>query len=168
MKWMIIILIMMSLVGSMMWVMPTQRQKYQAALRMKAKSIGFQIQLEKVIPPRAKGEMEPDSRDMTAYRVLRHDLSREEKNNFNAWQIYRVESVANIGLPDGWSWAHGERTLSDTQLQKLSDLILALPSGVFSLESSPVLVGVHWDEEGGDAVMEQLYGLLDAFSKEGF
>lgn len=168
MEWMIIVLIMMSLVGSMMWVMPTQRQKYQAALRMKAKQLGFQVQLEKVTPPRGKGELEPDSRDMTSYRVLRQGMSREEKNNFNSWHVFRHEAIANIGLPQGWSWSSGERKLSENELIQLNEFIQALPEGVFSIESSAVFVGVHWNEEGGEEVLESLYALLDQFSQKGF
>ena len=168
MKWMIIVVIMMSLIGSMMWVMPTPRQKYQAALRLKAKQIGFLVQLEKVTPPRAKGEMEAEPRDMTGYRVLRTGLSREAKSNFKTWQIFRVESIADIGLPSGWSWGDGERTLTDSQLDTLLEMISKLPAGVFSFESTPAYVGLHWDEEGGDEVLEQLKELLDEFVKEGF
>lgn len=165
MKWMIIVLIMMSLIGSMMWVMPTKRQKYQAALRLKAKSQGFLVQLEKVKPPRAKGELEADLRDMTAYRILRHGLSQKEKNAFNDWQIFKVAAVANIGLPEGWSWASGERSLSDAELDKLNALITTLPDGVFSIESNAVYMGVHWDEEGGEQTMQDMYGDLQKFTE---
>lgn len=167
MKWMIIILIMMSLVGSMMWVMPTQRQKYQAALRMKAKSMGFQVQLERITAPRAKGEMDPETRDMTVYRILRQGLSSKEKSEFKSWQVFRVESISDIGLPQGWSWSQGERTLSAGKLQQLQELLEKLPDGVFSLESTPVHVSVYWDEEGGDKMLEELKVLLTAFIEKG-
>ncbi|WP_415905535.1 hypothetical protein ACMXYW_05675 [Neptuniibacter sp. QD48_55] len=172
MEWMVIVLIMMSLLGSMMWVMPTKKQKYQASLRLKAKALGFQIQLEKMKPPRAQGEMEPDERNMTAYRILREGLSREQKNSFNTWQVFRVESIANIGLNPGWCWANGERTLSEPQLDKLNALLEELPKGVFSLESTPAYVGVHWDEAGnsdkGEEIMESLYQQLKEFSEGNF
>ncbi len=168
MKWMIIIVIMMSLIGSMMWVMPTPRQKYQAALRMKAKQMGFLVQLERLKAPRAKGEMEPESRDMTAYRVIREGLSREEKNNFKTWQIFRIESISDIGLPSGWSWSEGERTLSEKQLDKLAQVISKLPAGVFSLESTPIHVGVYWNEEGGDEALAEIKALLDGFVVDRF
>lgn len=168
MKWMIIILIMMSLVGSMMWVMPTKRQKYQAALRLKAKALGYQVQLERLTAPRAKGEMEAEARDMTAYRLIRQGLSKQEKNAFNSWQIFRVSSIADIGLPQGWSWRHGEKTLSNSQLEELNSIIEKLPEGVFSLESSPVYIGAYWDENGGDEVLEQLKELLETFIEKRF
>jgi len=168
MKWMIIILIMMSLIGSMMWVMPTQRQKYQAALRMKAKNLGYQVQLERVTAPRAKGEMEAEARNMTAYRLLRHGLSNEQKNRFDAWQIFRVESIADTGLPEGWSWSHGEKTLSPAQLEILRDVIAEMPAGVFSIESNPAYIGIHWDEEGGEDMLEKLKSLLERFLEQDF
>jgi len=168
MKWTIIILIMMSLLGSMMWVMPTKRQKYQAALRMKAKKLGYQVQLEHVTAPRAKGEMDAEARDMTVYRLLRHGLDQQEKNTFNSWQIFRVESIADTDLSSGWSWSRGERTLNSTQLEHLNKILAKLPSGVFSLESSPVYIGAYWDEEGGEKVLEELKTLLESFLEQGY
>lgn len=153
MKWMIIVLIMMSLIGSMMWVMPTPRQKYQAKLRLKAKTKGFIVQLERITAPRAKGEMDPQERDMTAYRVLRHD----KDETLTPWKIFKVESIADTGLPPGWSWAEGERTLSAEQLERVAALIADLPEGVFSIQSSPVHFSVYWDEEGGEEVMDAMY-----------
>jgi hypothetical protein len=167
MKWMIIIFIMMSLIGSMMWVMPTQRQKYQAALRMKAKSMGFQVQLERVTAPRAKGEVDPETRDMTVYRLLRQGLSSKDKSAFKSWQIYRVESISDTGLPQGWSWSTGERTLGQDQLDQLQALIEQLPAGVFSVESTPVHISAYWDEEGGDKTLEALKDVLGLFVEKG-
>lgn len=168
MKWIIIIVIMMSLIGSMMWVMPTPRQKYQAALRMKAKKMGFLVQLERLTAPRAKGEMEPESRDITAYRVIREGLNREEKNHFTTWQIFRLESISDIGLPSGWSWSEGERALSEKQLDRLAEVISKLPEGVFSLESTPIHAGVYWNEEGGDEALDEIKTLLDSLVAERF
>lgn len=172
MEWMVIILVMMSLLGSMMWVMPTRKQKYQASLRLKAKSLGFQVILEKMTPPRAQGEMEAEERNITAYRVLRHDLTRDQKNNFRTWQVYRVNSIANIGLVDGWSWAEGERILTELELDQLNALLTDLPKGVLSLESTPAYVGAHWDEGGnsdnGEELMETLYQQLKQLSEGNF
>ena len=161
MKWMIIILIMLSLIGSMMWVMPTKRQKYQAVLRSKAKTMGFQVQLEMITAPRAKGEMEAESRTMTAYRILRNGLSQEQKRTFKTWQVFRIESIADTGLPPGWSWSEGEGLLSPEQLKGLGEIINNLPSGVFSIESTPVYAGVFWDEEGEEGVLDTLKEQLE-------
>ena len=163
MKWTIIVLVMLSLLGSMMWVMPTKRQKYQAALRLAAKKAGFQIQLEQVTAPRATGEMEPETRNGISYRLLRHDLSRAEKNHFQRWQIFKVDALANTGLPSGWSWSQGENILGEEQLQALNELITALPEGIFSIESSAVYLGVIWDEEGGEEQLLALKQTMDDF-----
>ena len=168
MKWMIIILIMLSLIGSMMWVMPTKRQKYQAVLRSKAKTMGFQVQLEMVTAPRAKGEMEPESRTMTAYRIIRNGLSQDQKRTFRTWQVFRIESMADTGLPPGWSWSEGEGLLSPEQLKGLEELINNLPAGVFSIESTPVYAGVFWNEEEEEGVLEVIKDQLDYLDRECF
>ncbi|MDF2182916.1 hypothetical protein [Neptuniibacter sp. CAU 1671] len=166
MKWMIIILIMMSLIGSMMWVMPTPRQKYQAKLRLQAKKIGFRVQLERVTLPRAKGEMEPETTTVTAYRLIRNRRDKKLAQAHIPWTVYRISAVADLGLPQGWSWGLGEKTLSEPQLDMLTEIIEAMPDDVLAIESSPVEVGVFWSEEGGEAMLDliktQLERLLDA------
>lgn len=166
MKWMIIILIMMSLIGSMMWVMPTPRQKYQAKLRLQAKQIGFRVQLERVTLPRAKGEMEPETTTVTAYRLIRNRRDKKPAQTHTPWTVYRIAAVADLGLPQGWSWGLGEKTLSQPQLDMLADIIEAMPDDVLAIQSNPVEVGVFWSEEGGEAMLDliktQLERLLDA------
>lgn len=163
MKWTIIVLIMLSLLGSMMWVMPTKRQKYQAALRLAARKAGFQVKLERITAPRAAGEMEAETRNMTAYRLLRQNLDRAQKNQFNNWQVFRVEALANTGLTSDWCWAQGEKSLSQPQLASLNDLLAELPDGVFAIESSAVYLGVVWDEEGGEEQMLALKQTMENF-----
>ncbi|MFW1676277.1 hypothetical protein ACFVYJ_00645 [Pontibacter sp. JAM-7] len=166
MKWMIIVLIMMSLIGSMMWVMPTARQKYQAALRLHAKKEGFRVQLERITLPRAKGEMEGETTNVTSYRLTRKSRDKSQRTQHTPWTAVRVESLANLGLPEGWSWLLGEKSLSESQLALLTDVIAQMPGDVTAIESSPVEVGVFWQEEGGETALAeiktQLERLLDA------
>jgi len=161
MKWAIIILIMMSLIGSMMWMMPSQRQKFQAKLRLKARELGFQVQLLRLTAPRAEGEMEGETSTITAYRMLRTNLTREQADQIRPWQIHRVRAVACDGLPDGWSWAQGEGELSSDALTLIASLVENLPGDVVAVESSPIQVSVFWREEGEIEVLDLLKQQLE-------
>jgi len=161
MKWAIIIFIMLSLVGSMMWMMPTPRQKYQAKLRLKARGLGFQVQLVRLTAPRAEGEMEPEILTVPAYRMVRTNLDRKEADRLAAWQIHRVAAIASEGLPEGWSWAWGEGELSDSALALVAEVIDQVPADVVAIESSPVQVSMYWNEEGEMDVLEQLKAQMD-------
>lgn len=152
MKWAIIIMIFLSLVGSVMWVMPTPRQKYQAKLRQDAKALGFQPQLVRLTAPRASGEMDADVYNVMGYRLLCQQEGAAKRYT-TPWHVFRVKAQANIGLPPNWCWQQGEGQLKEQQLQDLYKVLNALPEGVTSVESTPIHLTAFWDEEGG---MEQL------------
>lgn len=161
MKIFIIVVVVMSLLGSFMWMMPTPREKMQAKLRLKAKKEGFMVQLVRLTAPRAEGEMDEKVRNTPAYRLPRSNLDKREVSAMVPWQIFRVTAIANEGLPEGWSWKLGERTLSDTQLSLLTDVIELLPSDVAALESTPVNVTAFWNERTGEDQLETLKTALE-------
>ncbi|MCV6589924.1 MAG: hypothetical protein OIF57_13020 [Marinobacterium sp.] len=161
MKWTIIVFIMLSLVGSMMWMMPSPRQKFQAKLRLEARKLGYQVQLVRLKAPRAEGETEEETSTVTAYRLMRTNMDRKESDALIPWQAHRVQAIACDGLPQGWSWAWGEGELSEKQLTLLADVIKALPEDVVALESSPVQVSAFWKEEGEIETLEQIKAQLD-------
>jgi len=168
MKWAIIILIMMSLLGSMMWVMPSKRQKFQAELRQKASKLGFNVQITRLTPPRAEGQVEPETYTATAYRLPRFNIDKHERESFAEWQVFRLRAIANEGLPEGWSWQAGERKLNTAQLAQLQELLAALPEGVSSVESTPAHFSVYWDERGQFTDLEGFKELMQEIIEHKF
>ena len=168
MKWAIIALIMMSLLGSMMWVMPSPRQRFLAKLRLQASRQGFHVQIVRITPPRAAGQVEPEVLSATAYRLPRLNLQKNEREGFTEWQVFRQTAIADTGLPEGWCWGVGERCLSESQLNLLNDLIEALPDGVSSIESTPVHFSLYWDEKGDESSLDKLYQLMQPIMEQKF
>ncbi len=167
MKWMIIVLVMLSLIGSMMWVMPSKRQRFQAKLRTQAKQMGFTVQLVRLTAPRAKGEGEGNEYTTMAYRLPRLN-NKGKKADTVPWHVFRVDALANEGLPAGWSWLYGERALSAPQLACLADVMAALPAGVSSIESTPLQVSAHWDEWGEVDSLSEIKQHLQVIIDAGF
>ncbi|MGB1238515.1 MAG: hypothetical protein ACPG4U_09920 [Pseudomonadales bacterium] len=137
----------MSLVGSVMWVMPSKRERFLADLRLRAKRMGFQVQLIKLQYPRARKELEGERKSSVAYRLTRTDVSRDQHTSFASWRVLRCDTNASEGLCEGWGWALGERTLSAQALVKLNTLLQSLPDNVLGLESTPVHASAYWREE---------------------
>lgn len=165
MKWLIIVFIIMSLIGSVMWVMPTPRQKFQAQLRLKARALGFQVQLVQLHLPRQRGEVEPETPTLPAYRLMRQNLSRQERDALTPWRVCRVDNIANTGLPEGWSWSEGEGALGGEALKRVRDAIATLPEDVLAIESTPLQLSVFWnegDEAGLTVIKDALMPLLEA------
>ncbi|WP_290703406.1 hypothetical protein [Amphritea sp.] len=168
MEWAIIVLIMMSLLGSMMWVMPSPRQRFLAKLRLEASRQGFHVQIVRVTPPRAAGQVAPEVLSATAYRLPRFNLQKSEREGFIEWQVFRQTAIADTGLPEGWCWGIGERCLSEAQLESINELIKKLPDGVSSIESTPVHLSLYWDERGDENSLEMLQQLMQPFMEQKF
>lgn len=166
MKWAIIVLIMMSLIGSMMWVMPTARQRFQSKLRLEARKHGFQVTLGKLSLPRAKGETEGEELNTPLYRYSRTGLERKERDQFVGWAVARLDSMAQDGLPEGWSWVRGERTLPAKRLQQLSDWLVSLPKEVDAAESDSLHLCLYWREPERAGALEELAGFAQRAIEE--
>ncbi|MFN3880973.1 MAG: hypothetical protein ACK4L8_06065 [Nitrincola lacisaponensis] len=160
MEWVISIVVMLSLIGSIMWIRPSPRERMVSQIRLHARKLGFTVQLAQLETTRAKGQTEPEKIRVPAYRVLRHDLSGDERERWISWQIFRTENVANQGLPAGWSWKRGEYQLTDSACALIRELIERLPPEVVALESSPVHFTVYWREAGGAEQLDAIYTAL--------
>ena len=159
MKWAIIVLIMFSLIGSMMWVMPSPRQRFQSKLRLEARKHGFQVQLSRLELPRAQGETETEAINVPAYRLLRGALPKGEREKWTEWSVGRVDAFANEGLPEGWSWIKGERTLNPAKLAFVSQWLKTLPKEVEAVESTAIHLSLYWREPERAGALDELHGL---------
>ena len=164
MNYLIIAFVVLSLMGSVMWVMPTKRDRFLAKLRMEAKGLGFQVQLIKLVYPREKGEVEPRKITSVAYRLLRGKITSQEHKQWKSWQVIRCEANASEGLISGWAWAMGERTLNESALASLNAQLSELPKDVSGLESTPIQVSAFWSETQASELSEikrHLQALID-------
>ncbi len=156
MKWAIIVLIMLSLVGSMMWVMPSPRQRFQSKLRLEARKYGFNVSLAQLVFPRATGEVEPEKRNLPVYRMLRNNLEKAERNDWQEWAVARVVSQSNTGLPTGWSWIRGEFEFKSPKLEHIAEWVEALPDEIVAVESNGLQLSLYWTEPGSPGALEGL------------
>lgn len=160
----IIVFVVMSLLGSLMWMMPSKREKLLATLRLDARKAGFTVQLVHVEPPRAEGEYESDTINVAAYRMSRNNSHKKQPETV-PWQVFRVKAISCDGLTEGWSWKIGERMLSSSHLAVLNEVIKALPDDVVGLESTPIHVSAYWKELSGIESMEIIKNVLEKLKK---
>jgi len=90
--------------------------------------------------------MEGDNHNVPAYRITRSNIDKKKAELLKPWQIFKVDAMANEGLPEKWSWKMGERTLNSDQLATLNQVIDILPADVIALESTPIQVTAYWKE----------------------
>lgn len=164
MNWAIIALAILAIIGSMMWMMPSPRQRAQAIFRQQAMRAGLQVQMTKLLFPRAIGEHAPEEFHCIAYRQGRNGHKIDK--HYRPWHIFRLNAHANRGLPDGWCWGKGEDQLPEVQLARINTLVEAMPADVYSIESTPVAVSVYWNENGTPETVELIVRELKALAEE--
>lgn len=160
MNWLIIALVLLSIVGSVMWMMPSPRERMQAKMRQKAMSTGLKVQMVQLKHPREIGQAEAETKGVIVYRLFRQNLSKTEKNNFNGWQIFKLNTLATDGLPEGWSWSKGEGEHQD-KTPLIAEVINELPGEQVSIQSTGDSVSYFWYESGNDETVEQIKSALD-------
>ncbi|TVQ72048.1 MAG: hypothetical protein EA373_03480 [Oceanospirillales bacterium] len=166
MEWVISILVMLSLIGSIMWVKPSPREKLISEIRLHARKLGFTVKMAEIEATRGKGEMEPQKLRLPAYHLPRKYLTKSEKGQWICWQVFRTENAANRGLPEGWSWKKGEFEVTKEMCDMICQLIEKLPKGVKALESTPIQFTVYWREEGGVDVLDAIFDAVQPFVKK--
>ncbi|MEM5527739.1 hypothetical protein WN093_02795 [Gammaproteobacteria bacterium AS21] len=165
MEYLIIGFVVLSIMGSVMWVMPTKRDRMLAALRMQAKQQGFQVQLTRLTYPREHGEVEPRVVSSVAYRLLRGKIGAQQHTDWKSWRIVRCESNSSEGLCAGWGWGLGERTMTTVQLDKINSILQAMPNDVVGVESTPIHVSVFWAEKNEQELDSIKLALKDMITK---
>lgn len=164
-KWLIVTLVVLSLVGSVSWVLPTPLQRAQAKIRKLAMQKGVQVRISKLQGPREQGEVAPDSHLATGYTLPRSSDAAKAMAKSHNWEIFKAKGLHTKGLPESWCWNRGEGALSVAQLAVLETLLATLPKDVYAVSASPIGVAVYWHEKSTPQELDNLIafmqGLLD-------
>jgi hypothetical protein len=159
-KWLIVALVVLSLAGSISWVLPSPVQRAQAKIRKLAMQKGVRVRIGKIQGPREQGEIAPESQLATSYNVPRPSAASKQLSMNHQWEIFRARGLNTKGLPAGWCWNRGEGALTATQTQALGLLIERLPTDVYALGASPLNVAAYWHENATPAELDELVGVL--------
>jgi hypothetical protein len=166
-KWIIVTIVVLSLIGSVSWVMPTPMQRAQAKIRQLAMAKGIQVKVSKLQGPRELGEVAPESYLATSYGLARQLPARGTKLDLRSshrvtWQVFKAAGLNTQGLPDAWCWNRGEGALNAEQLEHLAQLIKQLPTDVYALGANPMAVQAYWHERATPADLDALELVLKA------
>lgn len=163
-QWIIIILVCLSLVGSVAWVMPTPLQRAQAKIRHLAMAKGFQVKVGKLQGPREQGEIAPESHLATSYGLPRPKDTLRGGGMASlkkaTWEIFKTGGLNTKGLPQGWCWNRGEGSLSAAQLSQLEILLGQLPSDVYALAITPIMAQIYWYEKATPQELDDVEKVL--------
>ena len=148
MSYLLIIIVVAFVLGPIMWIMPSPRQRKQLELRAYAVQKGLQIKIADLPQSHRQRVRKEDRQQGVLYR-LPLVMTRPALNHSQ----YLLQQ--GDGEPE-WS---GPDSVAIKAL--LGEDLLKAIDGVVALECNQADVGVYWREKGGVEAVEAIYQLLN-------
>ena len=143
----IVIFITLSLMGSVLWVLPPKKERERMALRMHARKLGLVVQLTSIDLP------DKWDKSMNRHKVVAYSLYRAkpltvlpDRTWLLPYEVWKYHS-----LVEGW-WSSNQVSLSGESrktLLEFDDVLKAIkitPEGIF----------LYWNEQGDEDVLDEL------------
>ncbi len=145
----IVIVAILSVVGSVVWVRPSKRDVKLAKWRLEARQAGLYVKLDGLVAEPKDSGIRDDIGGASYYLYE----TKSDKQDQLEWAVVKTQGWLQQGLPDEWSWYRQEMSLNHQQLQSL---IASLPISVDAIERTPKYSRVIWGESGQDFDAQQL------------
>ena len=153
MSYFIIFVILAIVVGPVMWLMPSAKQKQQMALREYALKQGLQIKICDLPQSRRK-----QVRKEAAIKGVVYRLPLVTNKPLTMTSVYLLKKTE-----EGTEW-QGEPPKG---LQEHFEIALKqCPSSAVGVELSTAGVACYWSEVGGDNAVDQIKSVLSSFREQ--
>ncbi len=139
----IVLVAILSVVGSVVWVRPSKRDVKLADWRQEARKAGLHVKLEGLAAePRESGIRD----DITgaSYYLYNQQL---DKTDELTWAVVNTHGWLQDNLLPEWSWYQREVTISSADLKSLMG---SLPLPIKAIERTPKYSRIIWDESGSE------------------
>ncbi len=149
----IVMVAILSLVGSVVWVRPSKRDVKLAKWRQEARLAGLYVKLDGLAAEPKDSGIREDIGGASYYLYE----TKSDKQDQLSWAVVKAQGWLQQGLPEEWSWYQREMPLNN---QRLLSLIASLPISVDAIERTPKYSRVIWGESGQDFDAQQLKQFL--------
>jgi hypothetical protein len=150
---------MLLVIGPLMWLRPTPRERRLAALRGAAQSAGLRVTMRQLpkLDLAPEERVTPGGRPLPATRELAVYLHPLEPK-LRALPVWRILRGSD-GLPawPGWVFEAGRKPDSPwlgRLLATLAPQVAGVPADVVALECDPFTLGAYWLERPGNGPAE--------------
>lgn len=152
--WILVILAILIVVGSVVWVRPSPRDQKLAAWRRDALVAGLKVSLQglKAEPKQSGIRDDIEGASYTLYNPA------SQKGDELSWAVVKAQGWLQEDLPEQWSWYKENGHVSHAQV---AQLIQDCPLEVLAIERTPVSSRVIWKETGSEFSPEGLKGFLE-------
>ena len=169
MTWLLIIFILALIIGPILVLIPSTRQKEQIAFRNEAKSRGISVELCTIEDPNpdpdsylsATGKRLDPVIKCIAYRISRKRPLHWRRVARISWKLVQTQDARLADLPAGWKWHEPSNELAEVLRQALARELNRLPDDVIAVDESNYFVSVYWREKGGSDALEGVCSFLE-------
>jgi hypothetical protein len=155
MSWFVIVLIVLVLammIGPIMMVKPSRRDRRVAQLRARATKMGLRVSLQRL--------------EQDTFAV--YELPWEREDNVKLvgvdWMLERRTYAHEIHFADWWQWRGPGRPPAEV-LPLLQPRMAALPEGVPAIEATRLGLRCYWSETGGEPRLAELTDWLKSVAE---
>ncbi|WLD59596.1 hypothetical protein NFC81_07385 [Salinispirillum sp. LH 10-3-1] len=158
-----IALVVLSLTGSLLWVMPSKAEKRLAEIRAYAVTLGLRVTSITAPDLSLEGRIDKKNKIYTAYK-----LGAPRIKGAPEYILLRTTGESGYGLVDCWRWEKPEYRLTGKQLERLNTALDQMPPWTDLLAILPDGVAIGFDERGGPAQVVEVKTLLERFRDQFF
>lgn len=145
-------LAMAAVLGPILIMQPSKRQRHLAQLRAGAAAQGVKVHMVKL------------NKDTVAVYSKPWTLPEKVKKRILSWRLDKMTYVHEIHIAQYWQFT-GEQPLDPNLKAKLPALLATLPEGVLAVEVTRSVVSCYWNERGGEQALQSIVEWLDAFTE---
>ena len=146
----IVVLIVFSLMGSALWILPSKKERHIMDMRMRARKHGIQVQLTQIDLP-DKWDKMTTKQAACAYHLYR----AQPLKDFAPINLYPSEVWKHEPLTSGW-FASTPMVIGDDLRSQLEHLSVPL----IAIEIKAEGVSLYWKEQGGLETVDELASVL--------
>ena len=160
----VVILAMASVVGPILWIMPSKYQLKVAKMRQSALQHGLRVMMND-IPPRAycdNGERRWIAVYYLPWSAREQDTAAAKqvrKISQQPWRLVYEKLDHELHFSEHWQWSEALVAPAPWQLA-LRGLLAALPPGVCAVENNRQGLAIYWNERGDEQNVAVIATLL--------
>ncbi len=147
-SWLPVVIVLMAVamvVGPVMLMQPSARQRREASLRSRAESLGLRVHLLPLPGSKTPGQLSP------AYCLP----WRRDNADLSAWLLVRGNYEHALNFSGVWQWQQGMEAGSAWH-EPVLKLLPQLPACVQAVGNGPQGLCLYWDELGGSGRVDEL------------
>ena len=152
----IVVVVIALILGPIRMMQPSPAQKNREKLRLAARARGVHFALRNI--PQQADEQEAPS------PVPVYFISPGKNQTGKGWMLVRANYKHDIHFLGWWAWQSEVRP-SSAELEVLTTHLPGLPASVCALSSGGEGICVFWEEQGGEAALEQVIQLLEVLKR---